>query len=182
MNPDDLDCLSNCMRYIFDVQRMQQIETHYDHILEKSFEGLFRFIHIVPGFFSGYNMYAIRKPGRKDELLREYFRSVDEKLVSNKIVPSTFTTCGLITRIILPRGLWKKIYSVDPDSEEQLLANENTYQAQNRILCLGIHKNNKDVAFMPDAYAQVEPIKKINDLMEHRKTEINGGVFSFEKV
>ena len=89
MNPDDLDCLSNCMRYIFDVQRMQQIETHYDHILEKSFEGLFRFIHIVPGFFSGYNMYAIRKPGRKDELLREYFRSVDEKLVSNKIVPST---------------------------------------------------------------------------------------------
>ena len=35
---------------------------------------------------------------------------------------------------------------------------------------------------MPDAYAQAEPLKKINDLMEHRKSEINGGVFSFEKV
>ena len=35
---------------------------------------------------------------------------------------------------------------------------------------------------MPDVYAQVEPIKRINDLMEHRKSEINGGVFSFEKV
>ena len=35
---------------------------------------------------------------------------------------------------------------------------------------------------MPDVFAQVEPIKRINDLMEHRKSEINGGVFSFEKV
>ena len=63
-----------------------------------------------------------------------------------------------------------------------MLANENTYQAGNRILCLGIHKNNKDVCFMPDVYAQVEPIKRINDLMELRKGEINGGVFSFDKV
>ena len=35
---------------------------------------------------------------------------------------------------------------------------------------------------MPDVYAQVEPIKRITDLMEHRKSEINGGVFSFEKI
>ena len=58
------------LRHVFDIQRSQQIETHYDHILEKSFEGLFNFIHAVPGFFSGYNMYAIRPPGQKDELLR----------------------------------------------------------------------------------------------------------------
>ena len=75
---DDLDCLSSCLRHVFDVQRSQQIETHYEHILEKSFEGLFRFVHVVPGFFSGYNMDAIRPPGhKKDELLREYFRTVD---------------------------------------------------------------------------------------------------------
>jgi len=74
------------------------------------------------------------------------------------------------------------MYRVDPDSEKQPLANENTYQAQNRILCLGIHKNNKDIAFMPNVYAQVEPYKRISDLMEHKKLDINGGVFSFEKV
>lgn len=97
-------------------------------------------------------------------------------------MPSTFTPGSLLTRIILPRTIWKKIYKVDPDSEEQWLANENTYQAHSRILCLGIHKNNKDITFMPDAFVQVEPIKRINDLMEHRKQEINGGVFSFDKV
>ena len=61
-------------------------------------------------------MNAIRKPGRKDELLRSYFRSIDEKIASNKIVPSTFTACGFINRILLPRTLWKKIYDLDPDS------------------------------------------------------------------
>lgn len=28
----------------------------------------------------------------------------------------------------------------------------------------------------------MEPIKKINDLMEQKKLEFNGGMFSFEKV
>lgn len=35
---------------------------------------------------------------------------------------------------------------------------------------------------MPNVYAQVEPIKNINELMESKKLEINGGMFSFEKV
>jgi hypothetical protein len=35
---------------------------------------------------------------------------------------------------------------------------------------------------MPNVYAQVEPIKNINELMESKKLEINGGQFSFEKV
>jgi len=46
--------------------------------MEYSFEALFRFIHVVPSFFSGYNMYALRPPGKKaDDLLKEYFRTVD---------------------------------------------------------------------------------------------------------
>lgn len=49
-------------------------------------------------------------------------------------------------------------------------------------MCLGIHKNKKDIAFIPNAYAQVEPIKQINELMEQKKLEFNGGMFSFEKV
>ena len=35
---------------------------------------------------------------------------------------------------------------------------------------------------MPDVFAQVEPYKKICNLMEQKKLDINGGVFSFEKV
>ena len=69
-------------------------------------------------------MYALRPPGKKaDDLLREYFRTVDEKIVTNKIVPSNFTAGSLVARVILPRTLWKRMYRVDPDSEEQLLAN-----------------------------------------------------------
>ena len=56
--------------------------------MEKSFEAAFRFIHIVPGFFSGYAMSALRPPGKKDDLLIEYFRSMDEKVATNRILPS----------------------------------------------------------------------------------------------
>ena len=35
---------------------------------------------------------------------------------------------------------------------------------------------------MPNVYAQVEPVKVITDMMEAKKRDINGGVFSFEKV
>lgn len=35
---------------------------------------------------------------------------------------------------------------------------------------------------MPNVYAQAEPIKNINELMESKKLDINGGMFSFEKV
>jgi hypothetical protein len=63
-------------------------------------------------------MYAVKPPGKKaDDLLREYFRSVDEKIATNKIVPSEFTAGSLIARVILPRTIWKKIYRIDPDSE-----------------------------------------------------------------
>lgn len=66
------------MNNFFDIQRAQQIEYHYEHFVEKAFEANFKFIHVVPGSFSGYNMTALRPPGKKgDELLREYFRSVD---------------------------------------------------------------------------------------------------------
>ena len=63
---------------------------------------------MVPGSFSGYNMKALRPPGRKDELLREYFRSIDDKIVTNKIVPSKFTGGGMMTRVLLPKTIWKR--------------------------------------------------------------------------
>lgn len=127
-------------------------------------------------------MAALRPVGQNDELLREYFREMDEKLANNKIVPSTFTAKQIITRVLLPKTMWKCCNNIDPDSEEQVLYNENVYLAEDRILCLGIHKNDKDIVFMPDVYAQVEPIKMINELMGEKKREINGGAYSFEKV
>lgn len=35
---------------------------------------------------------------------------------------------------------------------------------------------------MPDAYAEVDPIKTVNGLMGQRKRWINGSQFAFEKV
>jgi len=47
---------------------------------------------------------------------------------------------------------------------------------------MGIRKNEKDIIFMPDAYAEVDPIKTVNGLMGQRKRWINGSMFAFEKV
>ena len=80
--------MTSLMLDIFDIQRAQQIETHYEHFLDKSFQALFKFIHVVPGSFSAYSMKALRPPEKKDDLLKSYFRTIDEKMVTNKIVPS----------------------------------------------------------------------------------------------
>ena len=127
-------------------------------------------------------MEALRPVDRRDALLREYFKSIDEKLKSNKVVPSTFTASDMLMRIFLPKFIWKQFRPVDPDSEEQVLYNENIYLAEDRILCMGIHKNEKDIIFMPDAYAEVDPIKTVNGLMGQRKRWINGSNYAFEKV
>lgn len=47
---------------------------------------------------------------------------------------------------------------------------------------MGIHQNEKDIIYMPDAYAEVDPIKTVNTLMGQRKRWINGSNFAFEKV
>ncbi len=39
-----------------------------------------------------------------------------------------------------------------------MLYNENIYLAEDRILCMGIHKKGFDMAFLPDAYAEVADI------------------------
>ncbi len=63
-------------------------------------------------------MTALRPPGKKgDELLREYFRSVDEKITTNKIVPSEFTVSRILGRVLLPKTIWKRFMKIDPDSE-----------------------------------------------------------------
>lgn len=44
---------------------------------------------------------------------------------------------------------------------------------------MGIHKNGKDMAFLPDAEAYVDPIKNIHSLFGQRKRWINGSYFAF---
>ena len=58
----------------------------------------------------------------------------------------------------------------------------NVYLAEDRILCMGIHKNGYELMFLPDAYSFVDPVKDIPSLMGQRKRWINGSYFAFEKV
>ena len=45
-----------------------------------------------------------------------------------------------------------------------MLYSENVYLAEERILCMGIHKKGYDMSFLPDAYAEVDPIKTVQRL------------------
>lgn len=56
---EEADCLSRfCMNFV-DIQRAQQVEYHFGHIIDKSFESFFNFIHVLPGAFSAYRMEAL---------------------------------------------------------------------------------------------------------------------------
>lgn len=63
-----------------------------------------------------------------------------------------------------------------------MLYNENIYLAEDRILCMGIHRKHFTIRFLPDAYAEVDPIKTVHGLLGQRKRWINGSFFAFERV
>jgi cellulose synthase/poly-beta-1,6-N-acetylglucosamine synthase-like glycosyltransferase len=44
-----------------DIQRAQQMEYHFAHIIDKPFEAQFKFIHVLPGAFSAYRTDALYK-------------------------------------------------------------------------------------------------------------------------
>ena len=49
--------------------------------MDKPFESIFGFIHVLPGAFSAYNMKAIIDYDQDDDkLLKSYFKSIEEKL------------------------------------------------------------------------------------------------------
>jgi hypothetical protein len=73
-------------------------------------------MHVLPGSFSGYNMNALLPINSKDSLLKEYFKSVDEKLDNNKVVPSVLSAGQILKRVLLPRSLWTCFQDIDPDS------------------------------------------------------------------
>ena len=87
-----------------------------------------------------------------------------------------------ILRVALPDFINGCFIDIDPESDEAMLYDENVYLAEDRILCMGIHKKGFDMAFLPDAYAEVDPIKTVHGLLGQRKRWINGSYFAFEKV
>lgn len=67
-HPDEdpaLDFLTSFSQNFVNIQRAQQIEYHFAHLIDKPFESLFQFIHVLPGAFSAYNMKAITEKPEK---------------------------------------------------------------------------------------------------------------------
>ena len=89
-----------------------------------------------------------------------------------------------ILKVLLPDKLYYCCYPLpkDKNSDEKLLYNENVYLAEDRTLCMGIHKNGYDLLYLPDVYAWVDPIKTLYGLLGQRKRWINGSFFAFESV
>ncbi len=87
-----------------------------------------------------------------------------------------------ILRTLFPDFLNSCCITVHPESDEAMLYDENVYLAEDRILCMGIHKRGFEMAYLPDAYANVDPIKTVHGLLGQRKRWINGSYFAFEKV
>lgn len=64
--------------HFVDIQRAQQVEYHFSHLIDKPFEALFKFIHVLPGAFSAYRMKALQTSEVEDsKLMRDYFKSLD---------------------------------------------------------------------------------------------------------
>lgn len=53
------DCLTRFFSKLTDIQRAQQVEYHFAHLIDKPFESIFKFIHVLPGAFSAYRMKAL---------------------------------------------------------------------------------------------------------------------------
>ena len=66
-NEDDVDCCTRCVNYLLSIQRAQQFEYHYAHMLDKPFESFFNYIHVLPGAFSGYRWKALKSVRYKDD-------------------------------------------------------------------------------------------------------------------
>jgi cellulose synthase/poly-beta-1,6-N-acetylglucosamine synthase-like glycosyltransferase len=56
----ELDSLTKAADMLFNLQRAQQFEYHFAHMLDKPFEACFNYVHVLPGAFSGYRWKALQ--------------------------------------------------------------------------------------------------------------------------
>lgn len=181
---EDLDFFTKIFLNFVDIQRAQQLEYHFAHLIDKGFESIFKFIHVLPGAFSGYNMKAIWGDGKQnaDELLESYFKSIGDKVNNQKYDSVDLSFWKILARVILPNFVLKCFTDKEKVTYEQLMYESNVYLAEDRILCMGIHQNGYQLMFLPDAYSFVDPVKDIPAMLGQRKRWINGSYFAFEKV
>lgn len=74
---------------------------------------------MLPGAFSAYNMKAIVKydEDEDDVLLKNYFKSIDEKLANKKIISSEMGMTNAILRTTLPDAINSCCISIDSESD-----------------------------------------------------------------
>ena len=57
---EHMGCCTRTMETLLSVQRAQQFEYHFAHMMDKPFESAFKYIHVLPGAFSGYRWKALK--------------------------------------------------------------------------------------------------------------------------
>ena len=60
------DWFTSFFHFFVDIQKAQEMEYHYSHLVEKPFESIFKFVHVLPGAFSGYRMQALQPSEDED--------------------------------------------------------------------------------------------------------------------
>lgn len=176
-------CVTRFFSKFTDIQRAQQVEYHFAHLIDKPFESIFKFIHVLPGAFSAYKMKALQPDDTKDsELMRAYFKSLEDSTRDLPVVK--YSACKVILKVIMPDFLYNCCFRGDAEqlNDETFLYDSNVYLAEDRTLCMGIHLNEYNLEYLPDAHAWVDPIKNFHGLLGQRKRWINGSFFAFEKV
>lgn len=57
---NEVDCCTRAFDCFFSVQRAQQFQYHFAHMIDKPFEAAFGYIHVLPGAFSGYRWKTLK--------------------------------------------------------------------------------------------------------------------------
>lgn len=96
----DYDIFTRAGAFFFDVQKAQQFEYHYAHMLDKPFEAAAGFIHVLPGAFSGYNMKKLF--AEDNPTFKEYFKSINEQ-ANAQLPPIVAPKMNMLTRSLLPK-------------------------------------------------------------------------------
>lgn len=63
----EVGCLTRFFEKFTSVQRAQQFQYHFAHMLDKPFEAAFRYIHVLPGAFSAYRWKALKSISYEDD-------------------------------------------------------------------------------------------------------------------
>lgn len=125
------------------------------HIIDKAFESLTGFIHVLPGAFSAYrwealSQYEVEGQSEKVSILDDYLKTITIK-----------------------------------DYQAKSLEEANMYLAEDRILCLKIYcrygKSYK-LSFIPSAKSVVDPVTHLIGLLGQRRRWINGSWYALDYV